>query len=646
MGKEESNMPYGYNGKILRVDLTSRTVTVEEPGEIVYRTYLGGGGLASYYLLRELKPGIDPLSADNILVFASSVISGVPIAGMVRFTVAAKSPLTGAYGEAEAGGFWGPELKFSGFDAVIINGKAEKPCYLWINDGKVEIRSAEKIWGLETGPAQEMIRDELKEKRARVALIGPAGENLVRYACVVNELKHINGRTGMGAVMGSKNLKAVAVRGTNKMEIHDPEKFRELSRNLTELIGQHGPSKVLRKLGTSQFVMSLNTQGILPTHNFRTGVFEGAEKISGERMTETILKREEGCYACSVRCKRAVEVPSGPYATSGNYGGPEYETLSSLGSLLCIDDLAAIAKGHELCNRYTLDTISTGVAIGFAMECFEKGILTQADTEGIEFTFGNPDAMVKGIEWIAFRKQGLGNLLADGVKAAAAKLGRGSEKFALHIKGQELPMHDPRGKTGQGLSFAVSPTGADHVRAPHDTPFQAPGPLLGRIAPLGILEPVDAREMGARKARNFTYLHFVWSLYESLGVCNFVAGPVLALTLPKLVEVVQAVTGWETSLWELLKVGERTVNMARVFNLREGFGRKDDTLPDRLFEPLESGALQGKGIDRREFEELLTLYYEAMGWDPKDGVPTRGKLAELNLFWLDGFLKNNRSGQD
>ncbi|MCX5822712.1 MAG: aldehyde ferredoxin oxidoreductase family protein [Deltaproteobacteria bacterium] len=639
-------MPYGYNGKILRVDLTSGTVTVEEPGEIVYRTYLGGGGLASYYLLRELKPGIDPLSADNILVFASSVISGVPIAGMVRYTVAAKSPLTGAYGEAEAGGFWGPELKFSGFDAVIINGKAERPCYLWINDGKVEIRSAEKIWGLETGPAQEMIREELKEKRARVALIGPAGENLVRYACVVNELKHINGRTGMGAVMGSKNLKAVAVRGTNKMEIHDPEKFRELSRNLTELIGQHGPSKVLRKLGTSQFVMSLNTQGILPTRNFRTGFFEGAEKISGERMTETILKREEGCYACSVRCKRVVEVPSGPYATSGNYGGPEYETLSSLGSLLCIDDLAAIAKGHELCNRYTLDTISTGVAIGFAMECFEKGILTQADTEGIEFTFGNPDAMVKGIEWIAFRKQGLGNLLADGVKAAAAKLGRGSEKFALHIKGQELPMHDPRGKTGQGLSFAVSPTGADHVRAPHDTPFQAPGPLLGRIAPLGILEPVDAREMGARKARNFTYLHFVWSLYESLGVCNFVAGPVLALTLPKLVEVVQAVMGWETSLWELLKVGERTVNMARVFNLREGFGRKDDTLPDRLFEPLESGALQGKGIDRREFEELLTLYYEAMGWDPKDGVPTRGRLAELNLFWLDGFLKNNRSGQD
>ncbi|MBE0557494.1 MAG: aldehyde ferredoxin oxidoreductase C-terminal domain-containing protein, partial [Proteobacteria bacterium] len=273
-----------------------------------------------------------------------------------------------------------------------------------------------------------------------------------------------------------------------------------------------------------------------------------------------------------MRCKRAVEIPSGPYTTSRKYGGPEYETLSSLGSLLVIDDLAAIAKGNELCNRYTLDTISAGVAIGFAMECYEKGILTKADTEGVEFSFGNPEAMLKGIEWIAFRKPGLGDLLADGVKIAAARIGKGSEKFALHIKGQELPMHDPRGKTGQGLSFAVSPTGADHVRAPHDTPFQAPGPMLGRIAPLGLLEPVDGREMGPRKARNFTYLHFIWSLYESLGVCNFVAGPVWALTLPKLVELLQAVTGWETSLWELMKVGERTVTMARVFNLREGFG--------------------------------------------------------------------------
>jgi aldehyde:ferredoxin oxidoreductase len=635
-------MPNGYNGKILHIDLSSMKMRVEEPDELFYRTYLGGGGIASYYLLKNLKPGIDPLSPDNVLVFASNVISGVPIAGMTRYTVAAKSPLTGAFGEAEAGGYWGPELKSAGYDAVVIGGRAAKPSYLWIHDGKVELRSADKLWGLETGPAQEKIREEVKEKRARVAIIGPAGENLVRFACVVNELKHANGRTGMGAVMGSKNLKAIAVRGNSKPEVKDVERFLELAKSLTDQINTHGPNKVLRKMGTPNLVMALNTQGILPTRNFHAGVFEGAEKISGEKMTETILRTEEGCYACAVRCKRAVEVADGPYATSPLYGGPEYETLGSLGSLLCIDDLAAIAKGNELCNRYTLDTISAGVAIGFAMECYENGILTQEDTEGIEFRFGNADAMIKGLEWIAFRKNRLGDLLAEGVKIAAEKIGKGSEKYALHVKGQELPMHDPRGKTGQGLSFAVSPTGADHVEAPHDTPFAAPGPMLSRIAPLGLLEAVPTRDFGPKKVRNYTYLQFVWSLYNSLGVCNFVAGPVWALPLNKLVEVVSAVTGWETSLWELLKAGERTVTMARVFNLREGFGRKDDTLPDRLLEPLESGPLQGKGIDRQEFEEALTQFYEAMGWDPKEGVPTRGKLAELNLYWLDEYLKDKR----
>jgi len=478
-----------------------------------------------------------------------------------------------------------------------------------------------------------------------VAIIGPAMENRVRFACVLNELKHANGRTGMGAVMGSKNLKAIAVRGTNKLEPQNLEKFHEISKSMAELIVQHGPNKVLRKLGTANVVMALNTQGILPTKNFHEGVFTGAEKISGERMAETILKTEEGCYACAVRCKRAVEIPSGPYATSCEYGGPEYETLGALGSLLGIDNLEAIAKGNELCNRYGLDTISTGVAIGFAMECYENAILTRADTDGVEFKFGNTEAMLKTIESIALRKKGLGELLADGVRAAAEKIGKGAEKFALQVKGQELPMHDPRGKTGQGLSFAVSPTGADHVEAPHDTPFAAAGPILQRAAPLGLLEPVSALDLGPSKVRNYTYLQLIWSLFNSLGVCNFVAGPIWALPLNRLVELVNAVTGWETSLWELLKVGERTITMARVFNVREGFGRKDDTLPDRLFDPLENGPLQGKAIDRKEFAEALTMYYEAMGWDPKEGVPTRGKLAELNLFWLEEFLKDKREAK-
>jgi aldehyde:ferredoxin oxidoreductase len=634
-------MPNGYNGKILRVDLSSGTVTIEMPNEVIYRTYLGGGGLASYFLLREIGRNVDPLGPENVLVFASNVISGVPFAGMTRYTVAAKSPLTGGYGESEAGGFWGPELKFSGFDAIVITGKAPKPSFLWINDGKAEIRSAENIWGLETGPAQEKIREDVGEKRARVALIGPAGENLVKYACVLNELKHANGRTGMGAVMGSKNLKAIAVRGTNKMEISDPDKLKNYSKNLVELFEQYAPNMSLRKLGSSGIVMPLNTSGILPTKNFQTGMFEGAENISGEKMTATILKREEGCYACAVRCKRAVEIPSGPYATSREYGGPEYETLGSFGSLLLIDDLAAISKANELCNRYGLDTISAGVSIGFIMECFEKGILTAADTDGVEFTFGNAPAMLKGIEWIAFRKKGLGDLMAEGVKTAAAKIGKGSEKFALHIKGQELAMHDPRGKVGVGLGYAVSPTGADHIRASHDGAFSIEGPILKRAAPLGILEPVPSLDLGPQKVRNFIYLELLWSLYNSLGVCNYVAGPVWALPLNDLVGVVNAVTGWDTSLWELMKVGERAITMARVFNMREGFGRKDDVLPDRLFEAVKSGPYQGKSIDRKELENALTLYYEGMGWDSQNGVPTKGKLAELNLYWVNSDSKSS-----
>ncbi len=634
-------MPSGYNGKILLVNLTSKKLKVEEPEEVFYRTYLGGGSLASYYLLRHMPPGIDALAPENTLIFASNVISGVPIAGMACFTVAAQSPLTGGYGESEGGGFWGPELKFSGFDAIVITGKAEKPSYLNICEGKVELHSAQKLWSLETGPTQERIRKDLKDDRVRVAVIGPAGENLVRTACVVNELKHVNG-VGLGAVMGSKNLKAIAVRGTNKLWARNLEGFLEISQSLGEFIGQYGPDRALRKTGTTNLVLALNTQGILPTRNFRGGVFAGAEKISEERMAETIVKSEEGCYACAARCKRMVEIPAGPYATSSEYGAPQYETLAALGSLLCIDDLEVISKGNELCNRYGVDTTSIGAAIGFTMECYEKGILTKADTEGVEFRFGNAEAMLQAIEWIAFRKRGLGDLLADGVKTAAEKIGQGSEKFALHVKGQELPMVDPRANISQALSFAVFPTGAAPTAPCHDGRFENGPRTISWTAPLGLMEPTSALDFGPRRVRHDTYLQFVRSLFNSLGVCNFAAGPASALPLNRLVELVRAVTGWDTSLWDLLKVGERKMTSARVFNLREGFGRKDDTLPDRFFAPLENGSLQGKPLDRKEFEDGLTMYYESLGWDSKEGIPTRGRLAELNLYWLDEFLKGKR----
>lgn len=625
-------MPTGYNGKILRVNLSEGTIGEETPGEIVYRTYMGGSALSLYHLLKEQKPGVDPLGPENKLVFMSSVVSGAPMIGLTRYTVAARSPLTGAFGEAEAGGFWGPELKMAGFDGVIVEGRSPKPVYLWIRDGKAEIRDAAKIWGRDTGEVQGLIREELGDGRIRVAQCGPAGEKRVRYACVVNELKHVNGRTGLGAVMGSKNLRAIAVRGTERLALANPEKVREIGKRVVELIKDAPLAQNLKKFGTPFFVMPLNNSGILPTRNFQAGVFAGAEAISGETLTDTILEKSEGCYACAVQCKRAVKV-EGKYAASPEYGGPEYETVASLGSFCGVDNLAAIAHGNEMCNRWGIDTISAGVCIAFAMECTERGILTRQDTDGIDLRFGNVDGMLEMIRKIAHR-EGFGDILAEGVQRAAQKIGKGSEKYAMHIKGQELPMHDPRGKQGLTLSYATSPTGADHIEAPHDTSFLTDNLMLKAAKPAAVLEPTSAVELGPRKIRQFVHTQQIWNFFNSLGVCNFAAAPYTAFPLVTLAEAVEAVTGWNTSLYELMELGERSITMARMFNIREGLSNKDDYLPDRLFESLEAGTPREKRVTREDFAKALRLYYEAMGWDPQTGVPTEGRLGFLGLDWL------------
>lgn len=625
-------MPTGYNGKILRVNLSTGAFAEDNLPEIVYRLYMGGSALSLYYLLKEQKPGVDPFGPENKLIFMSSVISGAPLPGLTRYTVAARSPLTGAFGEAEAGGFFGPELKMAGFDGIVIEGQSPRPVYLWIKDSKVEIRDGTKIWGKDTGEVETLIREELGDPRIRIAQCGPAGERLVRYACVLNELKHANGRTGLGAVMGSKKLRAIAVRGTQRLALASPEKVQEIGKKVVELIKEAPLAQNLKKYGTPFFVMPLNNSGILPTRNFQAGQFEGAEAISGETMTETILVKPEGCYACAIQCKRSVKV-EGKYAASPQYGGPEYETVAALGSFCGIADLAAIAHGNELCNRWGIDTISTGVAIAFAMELTERGILTAQDTDGIDLRFGNVDGMLEMIRKIAFR-EGFGNILAEGVLRAAQKIGRGAEAYAMHIKGQELPMHDPRGKKGLTLSYATSPTGADHIEAPHDTSFLSESFMLKAAKPAGVLEPTSALELGPRKIRQFVHTQMIWNFFNSLGVCNFAAAPYTAFPLVSLAEAVEAITGWNTSLYELMELGERTVTMARLFNLREGLSSKDDYLPERLYEPLEKGTPREKVITKDEFAQALKLYYEAMGWDPQTGVPTEGRLSFLGLDWL------------
>ena len=481
-------MPYGYNGKILHVDLTQHSWEVETPSENWYRTFMGGSCFGSYYLLKLLKPGVDPLSAENVLVLATSVVTGAPISGWNRFTVAAKSPLTNAFGESEAGGYFGPELKFAGFDAVVIRGKAAKPVYLYVKDGDVEIRDAGEMWGLDNYQTLQKIQEDVGDSRVRVASIGPAGERLVRFACVANDMEHFNGRTGMGAVMGSKNLKAVAARGKKRPGLADADKVKEIARWHNARIKTHPPNMGLTKAGTPGLVNGLNASGILPTRNFREGIFEGADKINWDAYEKTIFHSNGTCWSCSVRCKRRVSLDDPDYPLDKRFGGPEYEALSALGSQVGNDNLPALARANQLCNLYGLDAISAGNVTAFVMECFEEGVLTAGDTGGREIKFGDADGMLWLIEQIVQRR-GIGDTLAEGIQVAAGKIGRGAERYAFTIKGNDLPLHDGRGKTGMALGFALSSTGADHIETPHDPVFQGEGVM--KLAPMGLLNPVD-----------------------------------------------------------------------------------------------------------------------------------------------------------
>lgn len=623
-------MPFGYNGRIAKIDLSERSVKVEDPEESVYKKYLGGGGLGVYYLFRDLPRGVDPLGPCNELILATSVITGIPVAGMSRFSMVAKSPLTGGLASSEAGGFFGSELKAAGYDALIIRGMSEAPIYILVRDGKIEFRDASAIWGKPTKEAQDQIRKYCGDTLLRVALIGPAGENLVRYASVLHDLKYAHGRGGLGAVMGSKKLKAIAVRGHRKPDLKSPEKVQEIAKWMADHWREFPGAVTRSTYGTADSVMPLDVSGILPTRNFQGGSFPGAENLSGETMKSMILSATDGCYACPLRCKRVVSAPK-PYETDPAYGGPEYETIAAFGSLCEIADLAAVSKANELCNAYSLDTISTGCAVAFAMECYENGILTKEDTGGLELRFGNAEAMLQLVEMIAYRR-GIGDLLGEGVKRAAQKIGKGSERFALHVKGKELPMHDPRGKTGLALAYAVSPIGADHLQHAHDPVFVNPSRW---VEALDITEGVSVDSLGPEKVRLFVYAQLWWSLLDCLGACKFIFIPHNAgvLTPNQLVELVNASTGWETSLWSLMKASERALTLARCFNIREGFTAADDRLPDRLHEELLFGQRKGSKIDRQQFNAALHLYYEMMGWNRNSGIPTPAKLHELDLEW-------------
>lgn len=612
-----------YQGKLLRVDLTHRTTHVEELEEGFLRLYLGGRGIAAYYLLRELEPAADPLGPENKLIFACGPATGLPLPGAGRHGMAAKSPLTGAFGEAESGGFFGTELKQAGYDVVIFEGAASSPVYLWIKDGAAEIRDAQPLWGMDPVAAQDAIQGEVGDRLVRVAQIGRAGENRVRYASIMNDLVHGGSRTGLGAVMGAKKLKAVAVRGSVRIKSADPETVTRLGKRVRE---NPGEGESLARYGTAGVVLGHGKKGNLPVRNFQDGFFEGVEKIDGQALVDQYRTEGRGCYACFIRCDPVTAGETKWGAVDSKYGGPEYETIAALGSNCGVDDLGAIVKGNELCNRYGMDTISAGASIAFAMECFERGLIDQADTGGIELRFGNADAMICLIDQIAAR-QGFGAVLSEGVKRASEIIGQGSEAYALHVKGMEVPMHEPRFKKGLGLGMATNPAGPDHACSVHDTSISSEAGIQAWKG-LGIQVPLPPTELSDRKVSAIYKAGLVRHLSNNLLMCTFVPYGIEGYC-----EVVNAATGWNMTVYELLKVAERSLTLAHIFNLREGFTPADDVLPKRFATSQRGGPLEGQTVDPEDLDEAKRLLYGMWGWDPETSVPTRARLVELEIDW-------------
>ncbi len=631
-------MPYGYNGKILKVDLTNQTWEVEEPPESFYKAYLGGSGIGLHYILKEMPAGADPLGPENILTFAVGVVTGAPFSGQARISANAKSPLTSAIGDAQAGGFFPAEMKKAGYDAIILKGAASSPVYLWIKDGDVEIRDAAHLWGKTTGETEDMLRQEIGDRKIEITEIGPAGENLVKTAAIMNMANRAHGRTGLGAVMGSKRLKAVAVRGTKPLPLADPQGVKELAQRGAKNVEPNPSMWDLRVNGTDGVLGGQQIAGGLPTRNWRSGVFELSENLEGPTMTRTILKENDTCFACATRCKRVVEVKEGKYQVNPRYGGPEYETVACMGSYCGVGDLAAVAKANELCNKFGMDTIGTGATIAWAMNCFEQGLITHEEANGIDLRFGNADAVLEMLDRIAHR-QGIGDLLAEGSARAAKKLGRGSEELVVAVKGAELPAHMPEVKRSLALIYAVNPFGADHQSHEHDPSYTPDASDLEheRLAALGLTDYQDPDVLNEAKVRYAWTTQKMFSITDTLSLCQFDWGPAWELYGPdQFVSIVKAVTGWDVTLDDLLLAAERRITMMRQFNAREGFTREQDSLPRKVLLPKVGGPSDGVAVTTEELERAKDIYYRLAGWDVATGNPTPEKLAELGLEWTSG----------
>jgi aldehyde:ferredoxin oxidoreductase len=602
-----------YAGKIAWIDLSNNAIRIEALDDQIARKYLGGKGLGAYLLYKYLPAKTDPLDPKNLLIFVTGPLTGTLFPAVARSAVVTKSPLTGTFLDSYSGAYLGPHLKYAGYDAIVISGKADRPSYVWIDEDKITIKDAEDLWGLPCPRAEQLLKEELG-KGISVAAIGPAGEKGVRFANIFSQSRAY-GRGGSGAVMGSKNVKAVAVSGDIKLAIDDTVRFKTIVRSCRQKIAAHplvGKKGSFPRVGTMHTVDLTQETGTLPSKNWQENTSTQSDFVGSEDF-EKFIVRPRACFGCPIGCSREtrVEVDGDEIITEG----PEYETIYAFGANCGIDDPQVIVAADQLCDEYGMDTISCGGVIGFAMECFEKGLLSETDTDGLTLQFGNKHALVEMIHRIG-KREGIGRLLSEGVKRAATKI-KGSEFFAIHVKGLELPGYDPRGMKGQALTYALSDRGGCHLRS-----------NTLRTELMGLPVALD-RYSYENKAEMVRELQLRPVIFNSVVACFF---STFALTIEDYAEAISAATGWPLTPERLLLIAERIWNLTRLFNVREGFQKADDTLPERLFTHASSkGPSKGEMVDRASFEKMRETYYRIAGWDPQSGIPTEAKLRELDL---------------
>jgi len=609
-----------YTGRVLHVDLSSQKIWHEEPDPAFYRSLLGGRGFLLHYLLKEMPAGADPLGPENVLVFAGGVLTGTVLPGTGRHAVGARAPLTDVLASSEAGGCFGLEMKKAGLDAIVFRGKAPEPVYLYVNNGSAALLSAAHLWGRLTADVEEQIREEHGDSKIRVAQIGPGGENLVLYASIMHDINRAAGRSGLGAVMGSKNLKAVAVRGTQSVGLADKAVLKDTLKWITSTYKETMGWAI--SFGTPGSFGANHDSGALAIRNYQDSYLPGYEQLSHENYFKEVIVERDTCSGCPVRCKLVAEHTGKPKIDK-KYGGPEYESLGSLGALTAVTDPVAVSKANELCAAYGIDTISAGATVAFTMECVERGILSSG-----EFLpqFGSGEDLIQSIHLIA-RREGLGELMARGSARMAEELGQGSKAFLALSRKQELPLHDPRLKHITGMGYALSPTGADHEHNMFDNfaNFEA-SDVCARLNEIGIETPLPMFGITPEKVLAYHYEVSYKHVLDSLVSCHF-----YPYEYHHLVEAIKAATGWvDFTREELNRIGWRIITMARMFILREGSSHEEDTLSERALLVLEDGPNAGRTLEQDEMEKGIQQYFQLMNWDGA-GVPTPACITQLHL---------------